>query len=223
MQRVLRLDNLFPKPRDKADYDKLKIDDESVSYISTHNVAQQITDIVAFHLDKLLISSKRAVVTDATAGVGGNTISFAKYFNRVNAIEMDQLRYEYLVNNIGVYRLRNVTTFNGDCLKFLYNLDHNAVFLDPPWGGKDYKAHQKLHLFLSNVDVEDIINKIIGGMISPELIVMKVPKNFDLEHMYHSVESNKIFLYRLKKMNIVVIENEKQINRNLQTILDNDG
>ena len=41
----------------------------------------------------------------------------------------------------------------------------------------------------------------------PKLIVLKIPKNYNLYYLYNNIKSNKIYLYKLKKMFIVVIIN----------------
>src|SRR5579862_4531061 len=102
------LEKLFPHVNEKHLYEKLKINRESSMYITIPSDAEQITKIINLHLRKFGIKNQSAIVIDATAGVGGNTISFAKKFRRVYAIELDKIRYDFLVNNIDAYELKNV-------------------------------------------------------------------------------------------------------------------
>lgn len=67
IKTVLRL---FPYLKDKTKGNSLKIDDESIYYISFREHAQQITNIIMGYLSKLNINNSDAVITDATAGVG---------------------------------------------------------------------------------------------------------------------------------------------------------
>ena len=139
IRTILRL---FPYLNDKQKIKNLKIDEESKYYISIREHAEQISLIIKDNIVKLGLSLNDIIVTDATAGVGGNAISFGKHFKRVNAIELDEIRVDYLKNNIDVYDLKNVDIFEGDCVKLLPNLEQQVVFLDPPWGGRSYKKHK---------------------------------------------------------------------------------
>jgi len=185
---------------------KLQIDDESISYISFKDHAKQITDIIMEHTLKLKINPKNLSLTDTTAGVGGNTISFANKFKHVNAIEIDSERCMSLTNNINIYELTNVTVFNGDCINLLDTLCDEVIFIDPPWGGKKYKDFDKLKLSLSNIPIETLCNKIIKKNDKIKLIVLKLPTNYDIDYLYKTIESNTIFFYDLKKMFIIVVQ-----------------
>jgi 16S rRNA G966 N2-methylase RsmD len=203
LKTILRL---FPYISNKKRASCLKIDDDSLHYISLREVANKITIIISHHLKKLGLN-KNIIITDATAGVGGNTISFGMKFDYVNAIEIDEQRYEYLVNNISVYNLTNIITFNSDCLDIITRLKHDVIFIDPPWGGKDYKQYQKLRISLSNKPIESICNEIITTKIHkpPKLIVLKLPTNYDIEYIFKIIKSDTIYLHKLKKMLIIVI------------------
>jgi 16S rRNA G966 N2-methylase RsmD len=89
-------------------------------------------------------SAADAVVTDMTACVGGNVISFARRFRAVNAIEIDATRHAMLKHNVAVVAEHaNVTFVQGDAVSLLLNptaspLVQDVLFMDPPWGGPDY-------------------------------------------------------------------------------------
>ena len=77
-------------------------------------------------------------------------------------------------------------------------------------GGKYYKNVNKLLLKISSVKLEEIINNLLNKSITkypPKLIIIKIPKNYDLLYLHNKIKSNDIFLYSLKKMYIVIIEN----------------
>ena len=201
---------LFPYISDKDKINELKIDNDSIHYISIRDVAENITSIINSHLKELNFNNNNMVITDATAGVGGNTISFCRNFKKVNAIEIDDIRFNYLENNLNVYNFTNFNLYNDSCLNVLNKIYHDIVFIDPPWGGKFYKSHNKLILELDNVKLENICNNLLNDQIvkiSPKLIVLKIPKNYDLSHFNNNIRSNKVYLYDLKKMYIIVIEN----------------
>jgi len=206
MRTILRL---FPYLGDKTKAEKLKIDKESICYISLREHAEQISIIITTHLIKAHIDPTTAIITDATAGVGGNTVSFGTHFLTVNAIEIDPLRASYLTNNVNVYSLRNVKIYNGDCTDMLKRIDnHNVVFIDPPWGGKAYKDHAALRLSLSDYSLEELCNMLLDKdkvKKVPDLIVLKLPTNYDIKHLYDSVKGRSIYFYNLEKMHIIVI------------------
>ena len=227
MSRKIYIDRLFPDVGKKNLYNKLKINHESVMYITIPNDAEKITNIISNHLFKYNIENKDTIITDATAGVGGDTISFANKFKKVYSIELNGDRFNYLVNNIEVYKLDNVQLFNKNCMDIIYKIeDHDVVFIDPPWGGKNYKHKRYIRLSLDDYELEDICIKLFNKNISlhsPKLIVLKLPKNYDIEHFYNKMKeiTYKIYFYKLHKMIIIVIEkinNSKNIDNILKDV-----
>ncbi len=200
---------IFPYIENRDSFKKLKIDRESLNYISTRNVADEITKIIKFFLLERNIDPKNMIITDMTAGVGGDTISFARNFKSVNAVEINKTRSEYLQNNINVFNLTNVRIYNDDCIKIISNIDdHNIIYIDPPWGGKHYKFFNNLRLTVSNLSLETIclmlLNKNVMKKI-PQFIVLKLPKNYDIYHIYDSLKNYNVYLYDIKKMFIIII------------------
>lgn len=208
IRTILRL---FPYLKDKNLASKLLIDDESFHYISIREYAEKISDIITHHLTYFNISKNNGIICDATAGVGGDTISFAKNFHYIYAIEMDKDRAFYLQNNIQVYELLNVNIINDDCLKVLNKINnHNVIFIDPPWQNSfndSYKKYKNLRLTLSDLPIESFCNKLMDESFMkkiPELIVLKLPKNYDIENFFNCIKK-PIYYYDLNKMIIIVI------------------
>jgi len=201
---------LFPYINDKTRVKQLMIDNESYNYISHREVADKISSIIEHHLTKLNLESQKLVITDATAGVGGNTLSFSNYFERVNAIEIDSLRCGFLQNNVNVYGFRNISVYNENCLQILGSLNHDIVFIDPPWGGKCYKKYHKLRLGFSGLPLEKLCNYLLMSnkkSCMPRIIALKLPTNYDLKYLYHEIKSSEIYLYKLFKMDLIIIIN----------------
>lgn len=202
---------LFPFLQDPTKAPNLKIDAESIHYISHRDDAQSITKIIIDHLKKDNKDLKNITITDATAGVGGNAISFALNFSFVYAIELDELRSSYLANNLEVYNLKNYAILQDDCLKVLPLIqDHKVVFIDPPWGGKGYKTHENLRLTLSDISLEALCNSLLDPTQvtkCPDYIVLKLPANYDVSYLYRMVLSKEIYFYDLERMYIFVIKN----------------
>ena len=197
-------------PLNKMDYSKLKIDDESLMYVTNYKDSKIITDIICDHL-KIFKNPLESIIVDATGGIGGDTISFAKYFQTVISIEYDTHRYEFLKNNINVYKLENVVDYNDNCVKIIPTLGvYDVLYIDPPWGGRDYKKKRNLHLTIGDIAIEDFIKEQMFG--TPYISVCKLPKNYDLEFLYNKLKGDNIniYLYELTKMYIVLIEKIKK-------------
>ena len=193
---------LFPFINDLSKMRQLKIDKESLHYISLREDAQNITNIVKDHF--ILNDNetfKDLYVTDATAGVGGNTISFGKTFKYVNAVELSFVRYRYLQNNIKIYNLNNVKFYNEDYLNIHDKLYNDIVFIDPPWGGKNYKTIPNLKLTLSNIPIEDLCIK-----LKTRMIILKLPFNYDFDFLYEKLNMYSIQKFNLNRMNIILIK-----------------
>ena len=69
-------------------------------------------------LARLGSSARTAVITDGTACIGGNTLSFANKFTSVNSIELSTSRSEMLRYNVGLCCKRpNTRVIHGDFLQ----------------------------------------------------------------------------------------------------------
>jgi len=208
-RKIKMILRLFPYLKNKDLGSKLLIDDESIHYISIREYAEKISDIIKIHTDMLDISKYNVIITDTTAGVGGDSISFAKNFKHVHSIEIDKLRSGYLKNNFEIYECNNITIYNDNCLNVVNKIeDHNVIFCDPPWG-LDYKKYTNVKLSLGTEPIELLCNKLMDNTFMekvPEIIVFKLPKNYDIVHFYKSLNNNNnIYYYDLKKMIILVI------------------
>ena len=171
-------------------------------------------DMRARQLEKI---DNMITIFDGTSGVGGDLIAFAKDFDYVVGCELDNIRYKMLVNNVKIFDLEDKTTLiNDDCLKIIYDLNFiNIVYLDPPWGGKSYKQEKNLTLNIGETSIDSIINNLVNPNISKsfinnklKLIVLKLPKNYDIEHLYYSTKHHclTLLMYKLEKMLIMVFK-----------------
>ncbi len=128
-------------------------------------------------------------LTDATANVGGNTISFyLNGINQVNAVEMDPLTCEILKNNLLVYHLPTATTFCTDYTLIYKKLTQDAVLIDAPWGGADYKKNTNLDLYLSQLDIRDIACELLTENRA-SLVVLKLPVNYNFIGLFKQMGS----------------------------------
>jgi predicted RNA methylase len=185
MLKVLK--KIYPEPKNK-DYSKLNYDEEGLWSITHPNDADNISKQI------LKFSNVNSKIIDLTAGCGGNLISFGKYFNNVTGIELCIERFNILKNNIKSYEY-NINIINDDCVNYLEK-DYDIYFIDPPWGGPDYKLAQDLKLYLSNIELVDIIKKIKNKMI-----ILKIPYNYN----YDYIKENYNILLNEKYNNINII------------------
>jgi 16S rRNA G966 N2-methylase RsmD len=224
-RNVMYLKKLIFPPITDDKINQLMIDDESIKFITFASSAREITNIIMNNLsdfpcpescvlEKWKVKTldkrmKHLVISEMTAGVGGNVLSFANYFKYVNAIEIDPIRYTYLNKNIKLYGYNNVNCYNADSLTLLVEKDDIAqdiIFFDPPWGGKNYKLHSTLRLRFGEYSIENVC-KVLFQRPRNKMIVMKLPNNYDYEYMLEELKEYRISKILLDRMTIVVVKN----------------
>lgn len=206
------IDKLFPKINGVL-LNNLLIDYESISYITTPYESKKILDIISKHISKYK-QPKESNIVDATGGVGGDSISFCTIFSSVISIELDSKRYGYLKHNLEQYNFKNYTIINGDSNIIIPKLQYiDVIYIDPPWGGKCYKTKDNLRLSLGDINIEMFILNCYNNEItisSLKVITLKLPKNYDLKYLFEMLnEKFDIYLYELKKINIIIIEKKE--------------
>jgi hypothetical protein len=109
---------------------------------------------------------------------------------------------DFLKNNLNVYNYNIENVICGNYLKVKDELIQDCVFIDPPWGGKNYANKKILDLYLGKTNVTDIIFDLFVEN-KTKLIVLKAPLNYN----YHSIELilKKIFI---SERNICGIDKE---------------
>ena len=194
---------LFPNVKEFKKANKELLSDDVGRYsISLPKDAQIITSLIKYHIEKLKLSIDQLTITDATAGIGGNTISFSKKFKKVNSIELNKNRFSFLKNNINFYELKNINLINCDYTCVIDNLIQDVVFIDPPWGGRSYKKKKNLTLKLSNIGLDMICKKLKNLC---KLVVLKLPLNYNLDELINPINAN-IYKHKIRKMYIIIIE-----------------
>lgn len=215
---------IFP-PISNESVPQLMIDDESIKYITHNKIAKNITGIImnnlfdfpcpqAYCAEKwnnlpLGKKMKHLVITEMTAGVGGNILNFANYFKYVNAIEIDVTRFNYLEKNISLYGYDNINCYNNDSNVLLIDNDdivQDIVFFDPPWGGKDYKLFNKLRLKFGSHSIEVVCQKLLCRKQN-KMIVMKLPNNYDFGYLCDELKSYSVTKFILDRMTIIIVKN----------------
>ena len=84
----------------------------------------------------------------------------------------------------------------------IYNkINQDIVFIDAPWGGVNYKYKKTIKLYLSQKCIVKLSN-----LIKSKLVVLKVPINYNFNYFFNTIDSDKVLLYRLPKMYIILID-----------------
>lgn len=166
---------LFPAEHN-VDRMKARIGSESKTVMTYPDDAAAVTQLIVSKIPSH--QHKKIVVTDATAHVGGNTLSFSKAFKQVNAVEVNPVYFECLQHNINLYKRKNVRCIEGDYIQLMRSLHQDIVFIDPPWGGVGYRMHTRISLQVSNMDLSSIIVSLLSQ--NTWMIVVKAPLSFDI-------------------------------------------
>lgn len=181
----------------------IKMFDISVYSVTMPQEANLISSTIQKLLSVKYNKGNNIVITDGTANVGGNTLSFSSYFTKVNSIEYNQKTFEGLKYNCqNIYKRKNITFYQGDCTKIIPRLEQDAIFIDPPWNGLFYKAYEKLHLKLGSRDVFDIISEWFNNK-KAKIYCIKCPFNFDFEPFIKTFSN--IYIQKLKNWNVIYI------------------
>ena len=193
------MDEIFP-PRDGVDFSKLKLTTEGEYSVTYKKDAERITNIMKSTIGNL--SDK--TITDVTGCVGGDTINFALNFKTVHTIEKNAENYDTLVNNVNQYSLKNVFIHKGDSTE-IFDWKTNVLYIDPPWGGPDYKTKKDLDLFMSSKRLDEWIEEILLRKNRPDYIFLKLPQNFNFKRFNFLSNVDSIKPYRIRSYVLVGI------------------
>jgi len=192
--------------------EKLKITNIGKYSITKPLHTNWIKSIIINFFKNKCINTYKLNIIDATACIGGDSLSFSKYFNKVFSIEKDKTHFEILENNIKICEVENINLIHHDFIshinkKKLYKL-YDILFIDPPWGGPDYKNIEKLDLFLYDIKNEKInIKTIINSYIDKfKYIILKCPINFHLnksDYLYKHIHS---YVTNDNKLKLIIFE-----------------
>lgn len=183
---------------------KLKITDKGLYSISKYQDAKWISEIINNFLKSKNVNINDQSIIDSTAGIGGNTISFSKYFKKVYAVEINNIHYDVLINNLEALSINNVETFFNNFLHIIDNisLKSNIFFLDPPWGGKSYKNFKYFNLKIGKLQIYSIINLLYDKNL--KYVILKAPFNLNLSPIYANIKYENMNVHTNLKKNMVI-------------------
>lgn len=176
----------FPEKKG-IDYNKILITTVGRYSISDKKGSSKLVKLI-----ERFFKTKDLVITDATGNNGSDTIALALKFKKVNSIELDEINYKALTNNINVYNLKNVNTYLNNSLIKLSDLQQDVIYIDPPWGGSDYKNSDRLKLYMNNKEISEIYNKFKN---KARLFIFKIPFNYDFTHFIQITKTTKYHIY----------------------------
>ncbi len=166
---------------------RIKWDDEALWCFTGFHITRTICEILL----KLPDITRRSVIVDAFAGVGGASIIFGAEFSNVISIELNETRKKMLDYNLKLFKRYIVTTHRDYYQRVLDTAD--VVFFDPPWG-LDYRlsAEGRHRIMIKNprdilVSIEE---SIIDMKYSVKYLVAKLPVNYDLGYFMEVMNKN---------------------------------
>jgi predicted RNA methylase len=145
-------------------------------------------------LKRYISSLHTRSILDGTGNIGGDTILFGLNFHTVHSIELDPDNFKALTHNVGLYKLKNVHLHEGDTTELYKEYPSDILYLDPPWGGPDYKEKKELDLWLGSHRVDVFLRDSVlvkEALWKPIWIVLKLPFNYkwDRLDMLEGIES----------------------------------
>ena len=165
---------------------------------------------------KKVTGKEKVLVVDATTSIGGNFLSFIDHFDYIIGTEVNSIRFQKLIENIEKKKKIRFTQ-KGD-IRYVYDkriilindsfithlnyiiaksqkFNKSVIFIDPPWGGKQYKNFDYILLGLHGIPINVIINKIL--LLKKDIIVIaKLPKNYLFglfENAYRKIDMGNFY------------------------------
>ena len=186
----------FPKTTPASNAKKLQLTQAGKHFMIKPEDAELISDVIKDYVT----TPKTKIITDATAGMGGSTINFAKNFKGVHAVEKDKTHFDILKNNVDIYKLNNVDLINKDYSEVYKDLKQDVVFIDAPWGGP--KKFKFVRLQLSGIPLTTILNDLDG---KASHFVLKVPLNFDFGNFMRGIKYEKVDIKNIPNKNYKIL------------------
>lgn len=161
---------------------QLKFTEETGFSISYWTHAELINNVIKKILKLKDNDLSTMSITEDGVGAGGNTLAFARKFKSINSIEFNPTHVRYLKHNLPILLkpedYKKVNIIQGDFSKLHDKYKQDIVFLDPPWGGPNYKEMKPLYMYYGETEVGQIINKLRKKV---KMIIMKAPLNYTID------------------------------------------
>lgn len=176
-RRINFLKIFFPK---KVDFLKLKLDKASSYSMSGIDAVKMISKMISKTVPKTVH------ILDGTANVGSDSIGLALEFPTatIHSVELNKETYKYLENNVkDVYGklINNIKIYNDSVINILEKnrIKYDIIYIDAPWGGKNYIKKEKMKLYLDKIEIKDVYIKYKD---KGKHFIFKVPINYDFNY-----------------------------------------
>lgn len=201
IEKVKRFNQIF-----KTNH-QLKMTDKGLYSISRSKDADWIThEIMQYYTYTMKRPMNNTVIIDGTAGIGGNTISFAKQFHKVISVELNKVHYDVLENNVNVLKMKNVDMIHGSIMesykRFHINREDAIFFMDPPWGGKRYKNFKHFVMKMGNTLIYHFIEDLYKA--GYPMVVLKAPLNLNINMIVGNVSYTSFRIVKEKFMMLLI-------------------
>jgi len=165
---------------------QLKLTEEGKYSITRPAQGYQIANIIK----KYIPNSTNYSFLDGTAGMGGDLYYIAPLFKYAVGIEKNAEHSQITNSNLTVLEVKNVKIRNMSIIDYLsedskeFNEDFpsktiDVLWIDPPWGGPDYKKYKELDLFLDGKNINQFVKSWLDNGIA-KIIFIKAPANYNM-------------------------------------------
>lgn len=193
------MEELFPHKKN-IEYTNLQTTQEGLYSITKRRDSERIISIINQNVKDI----HKKTITDATGCIGGDTIQFALAFEYVHSIEVNSENFKILSNNTKVFGLTNILLYNGDATSiFKWNTD--VLYLDPPWGGPEYKSKTNLDLTIGSKRIDVWLEEVLIRKNRPSYIFLKLPHNYNFKRLNLLVNVDIIKPFRVRNYVLVCI------------------
>ena len=91
------------------------------------------------------------------------------------------------------------------CIRDRYNWASDVLYIDPPWGGPDYREKKELDLFLANVRLDVWLEDVLSGPYRPSFVFLKVPANYNSVPLQFLPNVKNIRSFRIRTFYLVCV------------------
>jgi hypothetical protein len=201
---------LFPYKRG-VDMKDIQITDEGKYSYTKREDGERTIQFLKRYIPSLHTYS----ILDGTGNIGGDTILFGLNFHTVHSIEFNPTNFKALTHNVGLYKLKNVHLHEGDTTELFKEYPTDILYLDPPWGGPDYKDKKELDLWLGShrIDVFLRDSVLAPREEKPQWIVLKLPFNYKWDRLEALEGIETMHTLRIRNYRIVIMKIQSPLKK----------
>jgi len=152
-------------------------------------------------------------ITDATACIGGNTISFSKFFSNVHSIELEDYNYKILDHNVKLSKKLkdlynppvngNIKVYLGSYENILPKIKLNdVIFFDPPWNSEG-DTYNKINPVIPKLGDKTIFEVIDNMCNIYKHVFVKLPVNLFKSSHIKGIDIKQFEVKKYKKMILI--------------------